>query len=238
MTAISDIDVDDGTNEDTNVIYREISAADVEFLYGRLFIDNAYGPETEALEISLRVEFWDGSAFVLNTDDDCTVISNVGLGPALSIVPGSYIAPDFAPDALADGDSAIGQGAGLTNITLFGGQTGRSEDGDGDDENDSDRPFIASAPSDVTIPPADVPIGSVLVEFDLGSGLLPAALNFLKYDWRGGAGGSLFDEVPEDLLPAMPTGDVYNDNPRALIEFGSYSGHDRVINWQEMYLGL
>ena len=175
---------------------------------------------------------------MLNTDDDCTVISNVGLGPALSIVPGSYIAPDFAPDALADGDSAIGQGAGLTNITLFGGQTGRSEDGDGDDENDSDRPFIASAPSDVTIPPADVPIGSVLVEFDLGSGLLPAALNFLKYDWRGGAGGSLFDEVPEDLLPAMPTGEVYNDNPRALTEFGSYSGHDRVINWQEMYLGL
>ncbi|MCH7672927.1 MAG: hypothetical protein IIB72_12260 [Proteobacteria bacterium] len=234
LTAISDIDVDDGTNEDTNAIYREISAADVEFRYGRLFIDNAYGPETEALEISLRVEFWDGGAFVLNTDDDCTVISNVALAPALSIVPLSYSAPDFAPDALAIGDTTIGQGLGLTNITLFGGQTSRSEDGDGNDENDSDRPFIASAP----IPGVDVPIGSVLVEFDLGSGLLPAVLNFLKYDWRGGAGGSLFDEVPEDLLPATPTGDVYNDNPRALIEFGSYSGHDRVINWQEIYLGL
>ena len=76
------------------------------------------------------------------------------------------------------------------------------------------------------------------MEFDLTSGLLPSALDFLKYDWRGGTDSSLFDEVPEDLLPATPTGNVYNDNPRALIEFGSYRGHDRIINWQEIYLGL
>jgi hypothetical protein len=39
----------------------------------------------------------------------------------------------------------------------------------------------------------------------------------------------LYDETPE--------GANYNDNPRAIIEFGSYRGHDRVINWQEIYTG-
>ena len=72
--------------------------------------------------------------------------------------------------------------------------------------------------------------GRVRIEFNLNDANLPFALDFLRYDWRGGVGeADIFDEVPE--------GTNYNDNPRATVEFGSYRGHDRVINWQEIYIG-
>ena len=47
-----------------------------DFRYGRLFVNNAYGPETEDLAITFRVEYFDGERFVLNTDDSCTVINS------------------------------------------------------------------------------------------------------------------------------------------------------------------
>jgi hypothetical protein len=39
----------------------------------------------------------------------------------------------------------------------------------------------------------------------------------------------VYDEEPE--------GANYDDNPRGTIEFGSYRGHDRVLNWKEIYVG-
>jgi hypothetical protein len=63
------------------------------------------------------------------------------------------------------------------------------------------------------------------VEFDLDNPDLPFSLDFLSYDWRG-VGET--EDINED-------GD-YDDNPRGLIQFGSYRGHDRVINWQEIYI--
>ena len=32
-----------------------------------------------------------------------------------------------------------------------------------------------------------------------------------------------------------PDGAIYTDNPRGILEFGSFRGHDRVFNWQEIY---
>ena len=65
--------------------------------------------------------------------------------------------------------------------------------------------------------------GRVLVELDLSIISLP----FLQYDWR--TAGEVYDEEPE--------GANYDDNPRGTIEFGSYRGHDRVLNWKEIYVG-
>jgi len=44
----------------------------VDMRYGRARTKNAFGPETEDLAIPLYVEYFDGSYFVLNTDDSCT----------------------------------------------------------------------------------------------------------------------------------------------------------------------
>jgi hypothetical protein len=29
---------------------------------------------------------------------------------------------------------------------------------------------------------------------------------------------------------------LYTDNPRAIIEFGSYRSHDRILSWRELYV--
>ncbi len=41
--------------------------------FGRLTIDHAYGPETSDLLVAMFTQYWDGSEFVTNTDDSCTI---------------------------------------------------------------------------------------------------------------------------------------------------------------------
>ena len=66
-----------------------------------------------------------------------------------------------------------------------------------------------------------------MIEFNLDSPTLPFSLEFLGYDLRGGGGADDYDEIPD--------GAIYTDNPRGILEFGSFRGHDRVFNWQEIY---
>lgn len=215
---VVDVDLDDGITEPGTNAFRLIGTH--EFRYGRLLVDNAYGPETEPLGIPLRLEYYNSdSNFVINTEDSCTaLVYDLGV-PALTFIPTSYEAP------LEDGDSVIEEGAGSdVTVTVFQGQTNRLADGDNDDENDPDRPFIISAP-------LLEHTGRVMVEFDLSDLLgvsLPTRLDFLRYDWRGDPGEvDDYDEIPDE---------EYTDNPRGVVEFGSYRGHDRVINWQEIFV--
>ena len=45
--------------------------ADFDVRYGRLWLENAYGPETLDLPVNIRNEYFDGNRFVLNTADSC-----------------------------------------------------------------------------------------------------------------------------------------------------------------------
>lgn len=59
--------------------------------FGRLWLDNAYGPETENLVVPVSVQYWDGNRFVQNSDEDCwaysTSAATVGdEPPATSII--------------------------------------------------------------------------------------------------------------------------------------------------------
>ena len=45
--------------------------ADFTVRYGRLWLDNAYGPETLDLGMNLHTEYFNGSRFVLNSSDSC-----------------------------------------------------------------------------------------------------------------------------------------------------------------------
>lgn len=47
--------------------------------YGRMVLDNAYGPENENLPVVARAEYWNGNAFVTNTEDNCTALSAYAL---------------------------------------------------------------------------------------------------------------------------------------------------------------
>ncbi|WP_083757938.1 DUF6701 domain-containing protein [Shewanella sp. MR-4] len=56
--------------------------------HGRVVMDNTYGPETEILRMPTRAEYWNGTNWVLNGDDSCTIatyslesqVDNAGLG--------------------------------------------------------------------------------------------------------------------------------------------------------------
>jgi hypothetical protein len=80
-----------------------------------------------------------------------------------------------------------------------------------------DTPFYASAPGENYD-------GTAIVEFNLTDSSLPFPLDFLSWDWRG-AGET--EDVNAD--------GNYSDNPRGQVGFGSFRGHDRVLNWQEIY---
>ncbi len=59
-------------------------SAAFELRYGRLQLENAYGPETQSLTLPIRAQYWNGSRYVLNTDDSCWAYSaaNATLNPA------------------------------------------------------------------------------------------------------------------------------------------------------------
>jgi hypothetical protein len=216
---VLDVDLDDGVTEPGTNAFKLISTH--EFRYGRLMVENAFGPETEDLGVPLRIEYFDGTDFITNIDDSCTsfLYDVVAPSPALEFIVSSYEAP------LADGDIEIESGeVADVEINLYEGVTNRQQDGDSDDTNDPDRPFLISAPD----PLADMGItGRVLIEFDLNNPTLNTPLDFLSYDWRSDPEVDVYDEIPD--------GD-YSNNPRGMIEFGSFRGHDRVINWQEIYI--
>jgi hypothetical protein len=133
---------------------------------------------------------------------------------------------DGASDRQDDGETVIESAAviadSIITTSMSGGLTGESSRVDVNTDNeDDDRPLITSAPGEGFE-------GSVLVEFNLFDPDLPYPLDFLSYDWRS--------TVEIDVLSDIEDGNYVN-NPRGQINVGSYRGHDKVINWQEIYIG-
>ncbi|WP_413472749.1 DUF6701 domain-containing protein [Shewanella baltica] len=77
--------------------------------HGRVVMDNTYGPETEILRMPTRAEYWNGSSWVLNTNDSCTT-AVYGLG---SQVDNTGLGYNFDPDLVA-GQSVVRSGGTAT----------------------------------------------------------------------------------------------------------------------------
>ncbi|MFM2069211.1 MAG: hypothetical protein RLZZ584_4120, partial [Pseudomonadota bacterium] len=60
---------------------------------GRLRVFNAYGPEKSALALAVQLQYWSGSAWLLNAADSCTTL------PAPAIAPVQFIDHRGAPAA-------------------------------------------------------------------------------------------------------------------------------------------
>lgn len=63
----------------TNVIGGVEIISPMEMRYGRLTLSNNYGSEYEALQIPMKVEYWDGTNFVVNTSDSCSAYNFANL---------------------------------------------------------------------------------------------------------------------------------------------------------------
>ncbi|MCL1118693.1 MULTISPECIES: DUF6701 domain-containing protein [Pseudomonadati] len=52
---------------------KRISTQDLR--HGRMLMDNTYGPENEILRMPTYAQYWDGSQWLLNTNDSCSIIN-------------------------------------------------------------------------------------------------------------------------------------------------------------------
>lgn len=106
-----DVDLDLDGNDD----HRTAARADI--LYGRLALYNAIGSELRPLDVPLRLELFNGSGFVTNTDDSCTPLSVAGMP---LVIAGNLLLrnPETAANAWQLGTTAMNIAAGTTSATL------------------------------------------------------------------------------------------------------------------------
>ena len=90
-----------------------------EIRYGRMLLDNAYGPETLPLTVPIRTEYFDGVTFVPNDQDNCTPIDVV-----------YALLRDFSGN-LEEGDTLVNGAGGLVNG--FSSDISLSAPGEGND---------------------------------------------------------------------------------------------------------
>lgn len=110
---IFDADVNDGGAVAVNTL--NLNPAGGELRFGRLYIHNAYGPETDAVLQVWQTEFFDGTKFILNTDDNNTVYDLVNVNSITVTDVGD------STDPLKATDSSITDGA-LDSGTFIGGR--------------------------------------------------------------------------------------------------------------------
>ena len=87
--------------------------------YGRLRLQNAFGPQGNDLPVTLLAEYWNGSAFATNTLDSCTTLAAGNF--ALSGYTGGISAANIKPGAPAAGNVSVGgafsNGVGVLRLT-------------------------------------------------------------------------------------------------------------------------
>lgn len=128
-----------------------------EMRWGRLILNNAYGSELLALPMPLRVEYYNGTAFVLNSDDSCTSLAlaqlslNNGVAEVtadnpIAVGTGSSSATLLSPLLVGDANlsfSAPGD-EGFIDVSVDLSSHGWLRfdwDGDGSHDDDDDDPL-------------------------------------------------------------------------------------------------
>ncbi len=87
---------------------------DFEMRYGRLQLENAYGPETSNLTMPFRVDYYTAAGFTTNTADSCWTYNTADVSLDQSGLSGGSTSVIAASDILVAGASAPGGGIVLT----------------------------------------------------------------------------------------------------------------------------
>ena len=105
------------------------------FRYGRLRLQNANGSQLIAMPLPLQAQYWNGSGFVLNADDNCTVIEpgNVALGnyqrnlnAGETVVSGAGTLSAGVATLRLSAPGAANNGSVDVSVNLTGGTAGAS----------------------------------------------------------------------------------------------------------------
>ncbi|RFA31025.1 hypothetical protein CAI21_03370 [Alkalilimnicola ehrlichii] len=117
----------DSTGDSSN---DSVRLAASEQRYGRLRVLNTYGSERDALPLSLRLEYFDGRAFVRNIDDDCTPFSADALTVIAAASPPAVQPPLRQDDIVASGGGTVLRGLAPAEESLLLQVTADSSDGE------------------------------------------------------------------------------------------------------------
>jgi MSHA biogenesis protein MshQ len=120
LTAITD---GDGISDEGAPV--SLTPLGVEIRFGRLLVDDAYGPQTDDLIVRVRAESFDGSGFIDNPDDYCTQ-----LAPTHAISLGNWQAQLSSGETQVIGSSGLLAGSGEIVLSAPGiGSVGDTNDG-------------------------------------------------------------------------------------------------------------
>lgn len=91
--------------------------------YGRLRLDDAFGPESVKLPVNFLTEYWIGNRFIANTDDSCTIIPRAAIS-----YPAGTLASDANRTVALTGGSTQGTYTNLnaTGVNFISGNAGQS----------------------------------------------------------------------------------------------------------------
>lgn len=89
--------------------------------YGRLRLDDAFGPETANLPVNFSTEYWAGGFFVRSLDDSCTRV----LRSAINYPSGNILAPGNLQVALTGGSTTGNYGSTSATEIIFANGDGR-----------------------------------------------------------------------------------------------------------------
>jgi MSHA biogenesis protein MshQ len=150
-------------NNDVCDSYNNITAMSGATLrFGRLVIGMAFGSELLPLAVPLQTEYFSTSAFVLNTDDDCTTlaVTNLSLTSAVEV--------NEMDGTIDVSDGAFCAGSGISTASLIS-------------------PFSAGDGTLSFTAPGNACTGIVDIDVDLSSVPMPPHpdMNWLRYDWDG-----------------------------------------------------
>ncbi len=102
--------------------------------YGRIALENAYGPETLPLTVPMSAQYFDGNRFVTNADESCWVFN----------LPGDADL-DFSNSAINDGDTSVStvvDGQMLAGSVPLGDRLVLSAPGEGKSEAPGNRGIV------------------------------------------------------------------------------------------------
>lgn len=119
-----DIDINQMTDSDNvalktngNLVLKPTLVGALQARYGRLRLQDTYGPETVPLWMPMRAEYYNGGRFVLNRDDHCTTYdTRTASAKVVLTQSGGSMTYDGIAGALNNGSTAVSQG-----IQLFSG---------------------------------------------------------------------------------------------------------------------
>jgi hypothetical protein len=194
------------------------------FRYGRIRLENAYGSDI----LDTYDQLYDHDDNVLTAEIPRGGEALVRLVAEYFDANGEFIpngddsATAYNSDELTFVPSSYTDLLGAGEATVVAGIKGKFYSGlTRDSASQNDKVLYLRAPG--INPDQSTNEGTALIELDL----VDLGLGFLRYDWR--------DANPDPLLAEDNTDGVYTDNPRSMVEFGTFRGNDRIINWQEIF---